>query len=166
MTWYAIRTAPQREFTVEAMLRVRGYDVFMPVETKRKRVGRGQGRRIKPVSYPMFIRYIFVKGPVPWLHLLATNHVTGVVGFDGAPAPIDDGAIAKVKAMSADVPHKASVNPHRALREGELAEIMAGPFAGQVVKISGLRGTKARIFLNLFGSKKEAEINLEDLEAA
>ncbi len=164
--WFAIRTAPQREFTVEAMLRVQGYDVFLPVEVKRRKTGRGSKRKTMDVRYPMFIRYIFVREPVPWLHLLAVNHVTGVVGIDGSPSPISDREIAKIKAMSASVPHRASVNPHRALRTGELAEITAGPFTGQVVKISGLHGNKARIFVNLFGSVKEADILLKNLEAA
>ena len=164
MTWYAIRTAPQRERAVEAMLRVQGYVVFLPVETKIKRVGLKRTRR--EVVYPMFVRYLFVRAPVPWLHLMAVNHVTGVVGFDGTPAPIEDHEIERIKNMSGNIPHRASVNPHRALRTGELAEITAGPFSGQVVKITGLHGNKARIFVNLFGGVKEAEILLADLEAA
>lgn len=166
MTWYAIRTAPQRERAVEAMLRVQGYVVFLPVETKVKRVGRGSRRSSRTVVYPMFVRYLFVRAPVPWLHLMAVNHVTGVVGFDGTPAPIEDHEIERIKNMSGNIPHRASVNPHRALRTGEVAEITAGPFAGQVVKIAGLHGNKAKIFVNLFGGVKEAEILLADLEAA
>ena len=39
MTWFAIRCAPQREIAVEAMLRRKGYDVFLPTEVKSRRVG-------------------------------------------------------------------------------------------------------------------------------
>jgi hypothetical protein len=40
MTWFAIRCAPQREIAVEAMLRRKGYDVFLPTEVKSKKVGK------------------------------------------------------------------------------------------------------------------------------
>ena len=163
MTWYAIRTAPQREIAVEAMLRRKGYDVFLPIEVKSKRMGK---KKYVAVTYPMFTRYMFVGGGFSWLHLMAERHVTGVVGFDGSPAPISDTEIAKLRNMSGDIPHRHSVNPHRALRTGELAEIQTGPFAGQVVKIEGLHGNKARIFMNLFGVRKLAEIELSKLEAA
>lgn len=47
-----------------------------------------------------------------------------------------------------------------------MAEIAVGPFAGQIVKISGLHGAKARVFLNMFGSEKNVEIEAADLVAA
>ena len=165
MTWFAIRCAPQREIAVEAMLRRKGYDVFLPTEVKSRRVGGRIGKR-KAVVYPMFSRYIFIGGSFSWLHLMAERHVTGVVGCDCVPSPIKDEAIEKLRNMSSAVPHIHSVNPHRALRLGELAEIQVGPFAGQIVKIEGLHGRKASIFINLVGTQKEATINLGDLAAA
>ena len=81
MTWFAIRCAPQREIAVEAMLRRKGYDVFLPTEVKSKKIGKSP-KKYKAVVYPMFTRYLFVAAPVPWLHLMAERHVTGVVGCD------------------------------------------------------------------------------------
>jgi transcription antitermination factor NusG len=115
----------------------------------------------------MFGRYLFVRAPIPWLHLMAQRHVSGVVGIDGVPSPIANAEIEKLRQMDGSaIPHRTSVNPHRALRTGDLAEIQAGPFSGQVVKVAGLYGAKAKIFVNLFGTVKEAEISVEDLEAA
>lgn len=165
MTWYAIRTAPQRELAVEAMLRRKGYTVHLPTETKTRRAGGFKGKR-KVVTYPKFTRYIFIKAPFSFLHLMAENHVSSVVGFDGSPAPITDEKFEAVLSMPSNVPHKHSVNPHRALRTGEMAEITSGPFQGQVVKVQGIYGAKARIFLSLFGNGKEVEILLDKLEAA
>lgn len=175
--WYAIRTSPQREFAlagrhdedgvwVPGLLERRGYTAFLPTEVKMKRISR-HAKRMTPVSYPLFTGYVFVRAPFSFLHLLAERHVQGVVGFDGQPAPIADAEIARLAAMSGNVvPHRKSVNPHVALRVGERAEITAGPFTGQVVAIAGLHGSKARIFVNLFGSRKEAEIATEHLTAA
>jgi transcription antitermination factor NusG len=184
LTWYAIRTNPQREFLLagrydengewcKGLLEKKGYaQVFCPTETKFRKTIK-KGRRVSiPVLYPMFTGYIFVGGTFSWLQLMAENYITGVVGFpdnhgNRRPAPISESEMAKLRAMSGGlVPHKRSVNPHRALRVGELAEISVGPFAGQVVKIEGLHGRKAKIFVNLFGMTKLAEISLADLEAA
>jgi len=166
LTWYAIYTAPQRELTLAAMLRRQGYAVCLPVETKMRRP-KPQARKRVIVTYPMFGRYLFVKAPIPWLHLMAQRHVSGVVGIDGVPSPIANAEIEKLRQMDGSaIPHRTSVNPHRALRTGDLAEIQTGPFSGQVVKVAGLYGAKARIFVNLFGTVKEAEISVEDLEAA
>lgn len=184
MTWYALRTNPQREFTLAGrpdadgvwlpgLLERKGYDqVFCPTETKfRKTMKRGRSMSI-PVLYPLFTGYIFIGGSFSWMHLLAEDYIRGVVGFpDGTGqrkyAPISDAEMSRLKAMSgALVPHRRSVNTHRALRVGEFAEIATGPFQGQIVKIEGLHGRKARVFLNLFATRKEVEIGIEDLEAA
>jgi transcription antitermination factor NusG len=148
------------------MLKRKGIDVFLPTETKTKKVSHTP-KKFKAVTYPMFTRYIFVGGKFSWLYLMSERHITGVVGFDGTPAPISKSDMERLRAMSgSNLPHRHSVNPHRALRSGELAEIQAGPFAGQIVKVEGITGSKAKIFLNLFGVRKEATISVEDLKAA
>lgn len=164
--WFAIRTAPQREAAVEAMLRIKGYTVFLPIEVKYRRAHRSHGKRVA-VSYPMFTRYIFVRAPFSWLHLLAERHITGVVGFDGSPAPIPESEIERVRSMSgAVVPHRHSVNPHRSIRCGEKAVISDGPFAGAVVTISALHGRKAEVFLSLFGGRRVVSVDPDNLRAA
>lgn len=168
--WFAIRTAPQREFALageHGILRKKGYEVFLPTETKKRKSIKKGRRFVYEVSYPMFTRYIFVREGFSWLELMAERHVSGVVGFEGQPAPIPDAEITRLKAMSgALIPHRRSVNPHKAVRKGEMAEITYGPYAGQVVKIEGLHGQKARVFLTLFGGAREVEIKLAQLEAA
>lgn len=165
--WFAIRVAPQREFAVEAMLRRQGIKVFLPTEVKFRKTIK-KGRRVSvPVTYPSFVRYLFVRKPFSWLHLMAERHITGVVGFEGVPAPIADAEIERLRSDSTStVPHRHSVNPHRALRTGEMAEICEGVFSGQIVKIEGLHGRKAKVFLNLFGGQKLVEIDIAGLEAA
>lgn len=182
--WYCIKTHPQREFTLAGrpdadgvwlpgVLEKKGYDqVFVPTETKFRKTIK-KGRRVSvPVLYPLFTGYIFVGGSFSWLHLMAEPYISGVVGFpdrygERQPAPISEAEMTKLKSMSgALVPHRRSVNPHRALRVGELAEIAVGPFSGQIVKVEGLHGRKAKIFMNMFGAQKLVDIDLSSLEAA
>jgi transcription antitermination factor NusG len=181
--WFAIRTTPQRELTLAGrhdedgvwlpgLLERRGYQVFCPTEVKFRKTIR-KGRRVSiPRLYPMFTGYIFIGGSFSWQHLLAENHIQGVVGFPDSfgnrrPAPISESEMEKLRAMSGGlVPHRRSVNTHRAFRVGEDAAIAYGPFAHQIVKIAGLHGSKARVFLNLFGGTREVEVDLEMMDVA
>lgn len=163
MTYFAIRTAPQRETAVEAALRVKGYDVVLPLEGIRRRAKRGSGPRTI-LWKPMFTRYCFIRGPVPWLHLMAERHVTGVVGFNGAPSPIADCEIDRLRAMSGFMRPDVSVNKQRAVKTGDMAKISSGPFTGHVVKVTGLSAKKARVFQRLFGSERSVELPVDMLE--
>jgi transcription antitermination factor NusG len=183
-SWYAVRVAPQKEFTLggrhdasgewfPGVLERKGYSqVFVPTETKFRKTLH-KGRRVSiPVLYPLFTSYIFVGGAFSWQHLLTENHVQGVVGFpdehgNRRPAPISESEMDKLRAMSGGlVPHRRSVNPHRAWRVGEKAEIAVGPYQGQITDIVGLHGRWAEIFVNLFGSRRLVTILSEHLEAA
>ena len=181
--WYAIRVHPQREMTLAGrydengdwlpgMLEKRGYQVFCPTEIKFRKTIR-KGRRVSvPRVYSMFVGYIFVGGKFSWLELMAENYITGVVGFPDEfgrrrPAPISESEMAKLREMSGGlIPHRRSVNTHRAFRVGESAAIAVGPFAHQIVTIAGLHGTKARVFLNLFNVTREVEVDLDMLDVA
>ena len=181
--WYAIRVHPQREMTLAGrydengdwlpgMLEKRGYQVFCPTEIKFRKTIR-KGRRVSvPRVYSMFVGYIFVGGKFSWLELMAENYITGVVGFPDEfgrrrPAPISESEMAKLREMSGGlIPHRRSVNTHRAFRVGESAAIAVGPFAHQIVQIAGLHGTKARVFLNLFNITREVEVDLDMLDVA
>lgn len=183
-SWYALRVDPQKEFMLggrydingewfDGVLQRKGYNqVFVPTETKFRKTLR-KGRRVSiPVVYPLFTSYIFIGGAFSWQHLLAENHIQGVVGFPGEagerkPAPISESEMEKLRAMSGGlVPHRRSVNTHRAFRVGESAAIAVGPFAHQIVQIAGLHGTKARVFLNLFNITREVEVDLDMLDVA
>lgn len=183
MTWYVLRTTPQKEFAlvgryiqrdeakeaewIAGILERKGYTVFLPTLTARRRIGRRAKRRRLDVTYPMFTGYIFVRGPVSWLHLLAENYVLAVVKRDGCPAVFPDSSIARLKAVSGRaVPNRKASNTRKSFVAGDMAEISSGPFAGQMVPISSIKGKNAKVLIDLFGGVKEAEILLEDLEAA
>jgi len=175
VTWFAVRTSPQREFAlagsfnsdgewINGILEKKGFEVFCPTEGHHRRTKRGKGPR-RLVMRPMFPRYIFARTPNPHLLRIADRHITGVVSYaDGTPAPIAEHEIAKLRAMSGRVVPDASIK--RKVRPGDMATIKSGPFIGQLVKVEGLHGRKARIFMNLFGTRKEVQISAEQLEVA
>lgn len=165
MTWHAIRVAPQRETAVAAALKVKGYTFFIPTEGISRRTKRGKGPRIT-IMVPMFPSYIFIKAPCPYYHVKAERHVLGFVEFDGAIGTISDSTMDRLIASSGQMRPDVSVNKQRALKTGDMAKISSGPFTGHVVKVMGLHGTKAKIFLNLFNTRKAVEIAADQLEVA
>lgn len=168
MTWFALKTEPQKEFAAVRILQRLGYTVFLPIEDKTRR-SRGRVRKRFVVTYPMMRSYVFCHfdGHPPWFRIARLNVIIGVVGFDGRPAAIPDLAIVKLMATSGQsIPHRRSVNTHKALKTGDMAEIISGQFFGQIVPVTGLRGQKAKIMLELFGTKREVDIPLSSLEAA
>lgn len=164
--WFAIRTAAQRERAVELVLSRKGYAVFLPLEFKTRYRGKSRGARKEHqiIALPLFPRYLFVGGEFNWPELMSERHVVGVVGFNGRPAPIRDEEMNRVREIASSLP---TLEPKkRSPRVGDLVKINGGAFAGHVVKIEGLHGRKARIFMNLFGSRKVVEIDAANLEAA
>lgn len=169
MIWYALKVAPMREFTAEAMLRRKGYDAFCPVEIKHRRPSRKTKRRVA-YAYPMFVRYIFVgskTGDLPWLQLLAERHISGVVRSDGMPAAIADEKLRHIRELSGKVvAYKLTKNPHKAFQVGEMAKVKVGPFKSFEGAIEEVRGRHAKLLLSLFGRPVWADIDMADLEAA
>lgn len=178
-TWYALRTAPQKEFAlagrdidgkwVPGLLERKGYKTYLPIETKTKRTRKSKRRQ---VSYPMLRGYVFVAfedHSIEIFNLLNERLVIDIVRdlSTGYPAQISQAQMDRLKAMSGTlVPHHRSVNTHKALRVGDMAEIVTGPYQGQLVKVVGLHGQKAKIFRNLFGSEMLVGIDIDQLEAA
>ena len=54
----------------------------------------------------------------------------------------------------------------KSIAVGETVAISSGPFAGHIVPVQSVNGTRARVLLALFGQPQEIEISLEALEAA
>lgn len=167
MNWFALRTAPQREFAVEQILKRYELSAFVPVETKWKRVG--AKKRRTPFSYPMLPRYLFVACDCPYEDILYRpwcRNVSGVVSFDGRPAIIRQDAIQRLAKMSGAAIPTSATSVHRSFAPGDRVEIVSGPYQGWLVPIESIRGDAAKVLLNMFGSERPIEIPLESLEAA
>lgn len=163
MTWYAIRTAPQRELTVHAMLSRKGYAVYLPVETRERRRAKG-GR--DEISVPMFSGYLFVRYPFSWPHLRAERHIIGIVSVtnDGIASPIDDAQIERLMHGAEAAIARVKASKPRALKTGDLAKVANGPLVGKTVQITNIKGKRARVLLAMFG--REVDVGIEALEAA
>lgn len=164
--WYCLRTAPQRELVLEALLRDYGLRTFCPVETKWRRIGMKQKRT--PYAFAMLPRYLFVSGDDPWAIIRAHRHrgVQGVVGVAGRPVAIPERAIERLARISgAPIPTR-STPIRRSFAVGDKVEILAGPLAAQIVEVARIKGRTAEVIISMLGGDRPAEIPLECLEAA
>lgn len=167
MTWFAFRTAPQKEFSAEALARTRlGVTAFTPREIKWRRSG-PQRVRTQHV-YPMFPRYLFASIPSAsgLRRVLELNPIQGVVGFGGVPASISNTAMENLMKLSGTVVPTRTAPVHRAFVPGDTVEISAGPFKGHVVPVLGIKGKHAKVLLELFGTPQVVRIEVEQIEAA
>lgn len=165
-SWYAIRTAPMKEFAVAEMLRRYDLRSFCPTETKWRRTAR---HKRMPVTYAMLPRYTFMAGADPWdvVRAFQARGVQGVVGFSGRPAIIPDAAIARLARMSgAAIP--TNVAPvHRGFTPGDKVRVSAGPLIGRLYELQTIKGRSGVILASMFGAEAmPVEIPLDALEAA
>jgi transcription antitermination factor NusG len=165
MTWFAIRTSPQREFAVEQILTNHGLKAFCPTEVKWKRVG----RRKKPHCYPLLARYIFAAGEdlIHAVRMLRDRGLAqGFVGIDGVPATIEESAILRLARMSGAPVPTNSAPVRRSFAVGDKVEIMVGPLQALVVEVASIKGRAAKVIVPMLGTERVVEIPVESLEAA
>mgnify|MGYP002620395391 CR=1 FL=1 len=166
MTWYALRTAPMKEFAVETILKDRDLLAFCPTEVRYRFVG----KKKVPHDYAMLARYLFASGDdllSAVLRLKDRGLVNGLVGINGMPAPIPDAAILRLARMSGgSIPTKAP-SVRKSFAAGDTVEVMDGCFKGALVPIESINGKTARVLMKMFNSEERpVDIPLESLEAA
>lgn len=166
--WYALRTAPMKEFAVDLILTNHGVQVFCPIEVKWKRVGPRKKRT--RFEYAMLPRYLFVRCSDPWSDVLRqpwARNIQGVVSLNGLPAPIPEAAIARLAKLSGSAIPTSSVPVHKSFNPGETVRVARGGFQGRLVKLESIKGKAGIILTEMFGQPDmQAEISLDDLEAA
>jgi len=134
MSWFALRVRSQREASVADYLNAKGYQLFFPRYSCRKR----WSDRIKQVELPLFPGYLFCRfDPYDRLPILKTPWLLQIVGFDQNPCPVDDAEINAIRTM---VVSGAAVEPCPFLTVGEKARIESGPLRGITGILTDIRG--------------------------
>jgi transcription antitermination factor NusG len=142
--WYACYTKGRHEKRVSRLLDDRGFEVFLPVVSRRRR----WHDREKVVEFPLFPSYVFARCHANDLgRVIATPGLVGVVRFDGRPVAVPDEEIANIKRLSAglgsDGP-EPQVGPM--LSTGQRVRITEGPLK-DVQGVVARRPTHKRLVL-------------------
>jgi len=123
-SWFAVQTRLRYEHFAAVHLRSKGYDLFLPVYSCRRR----WADRIKEVELPLFPGYLFCRFDLlNRLPILVTPGVIQVIGNGKNPIPVDDAEIAAIQAVvQSELPRQ----PWPFLQLGQKVRIACGPLSG------------------------------------
>jgi transcription antitermination factor NusG len=122
--WFAVHTSCRHEKQVAMQFAGRGIDYLLPLY---KEIHQWGDRRIA-VDLPLFPGYLFAR--VLWARRMDVLRVPGVariVGFNGAPMPLDD---AEIAGLQAGIASGIRLEPHPFLKSGCRVRIRSGVLRG------------------------------------
>ena len=152
VSWYAMRSKPNKEDFLAGQLQAHGVDVFFPV------------LRVTPVNprarklRPYFPNYLFVHVDLDVVNVSDLRWMpgaSGLVSFDGEPASVPDLLIAALKKQIDH--HNAFIrDQEKNFQSGDVVLIQDGPFAGyEAVFDTHISGQdRVRVLLSLLQSRQ------------
>ena len=159
--WYALYTRARHEKKVDRLLRLRDFEVFLPLVPRQRQ----WHDRKKVVDWPLFPGYVFARfGLAATAQVLGTPGVATVVRQDGAPAPIPDAEIENIRRLAALVPEIESLpEPTPMVRRGQFVHITRGAFKGvHGVVVQHRGGGKVLIQIGLEVIAQGIKIEIEE----
>ena len=152
LSWYAMRSKPNKEEFLARQLQAHGVDVFFPV------------LRVKPVNprsrknRPYFPNYLFVHVDLDMINVSELQWMPGasnLVSFDGEPASVPDLLIDAIK-RQVNQHNEVLQGQTKNFQTGDIVVIQDGPFAGyDAVFDANISGEdRVRVLLNLLQGRK------------
>jgi len=122
--WYALRIRSRQEKWIASALYSKGYEVFLPLYSTRRR----WSDRMKQLELPLFPGYLFCRFDVQKrLPILTTPGIIQVVGIGKTIIPVDPAEMAAIQSI---VVSRLSAQPWPFLQVGQRVRIEAGPLLG------------------------------------
>jgi len=153
--WHLIYTKPRQEALAHINLQNQHFESFLPLVTIEK-IYRGKKVLNKE---PMFPRYLFVRlkgdGQQNWSPIRSTRGVSHLVTFGGRLAMLDDEVMANLIERLDEGPVL------EAFSEGDIVEIVDGPFGGLKAVFKTFSGeSRAALLLEFMAKKVDAKFEL------
>lgn len=152
LSWYTMRSKPNKEDFLSGQLRAHGLEVYFPV------------LRVKPVNprsrkiRPYFPNYLFLRVDLDKINVSDLQWMPGasnLISFDGKPASVPDLLIDTLKEQ-VDHHNEVLSKQTKNFEAGDAVVIQDGPFAGYEavfdVNISG--EDRVRVLLNLLQGRQ------------
>lgn len=153
--WFALQTRPKNERKVEHLLRQKDYDCFTPTYRSRRK----WSDRTVELDLPLFPGYVFCRfGPLALGKAIATQGVTKVVGFGGAPAEVDSNEVEALRLLSQS---KFTREPWKYLPSGTLVLIETGPLSG-VRGVIGVDSNQRRLVISITLLQRSVAVQLAE----
>lgn len=181
--WYGVTTRPGVEFAVEAMLENSGLVALVPMQRVFRKVNRYTKRKVS-VPFPIMARYVIIgfretelvwSGDTrafepPWRQRVLDLPIrVQPVGIEAQqPWRMDGRKVAEFlkrngQITAADI--ERYMRTHKEFAEGDMVDIVEGPFSGYSGRVHLISGAEAKVLLPLFGSAgQDVPIPLANLE--
>jgi transcription elongation factor/antiterminator RfaH len=155
--WYLLYTNPRAEKKVDAELRLKGYETFLPLQ----RTLKVWSDRKKWVEEPLFKSYLFVYTELEknYYPILNTHGVVSFIKFQNKIAEVDKRELELVKLMLGNITEMegfASEMP----QTGDDIEIIAGPLIGTKGKLIQHQGNK-NVLVNLETMQQNLALHIQ-----
>jgi transcription antitermination factor NusG len=160
--WFAVHCTPFKEWLAATALGDQlGLNVYLPQIKQRVR---GRTRYL-----PLFPRYLFVQSDIDCLAVNRINAIAGIVrlvSFDGAPQSIPHGVIEHIRRQINLINAEGGMPQHN-FRPGSVVRLKSGPLQGlDAIFIGPMSPSeRVRILIEFLGSQREAEVDVDLLEA-
>ncbi len=157
LAWYVIHAQSRKENEVEAALRRRGLEIFLPQVTVPSR------RRDRKVSLrvPLFPGYLFISARLDTIifhKIIKAHHVFRLLG-NGRPSPIPEAEVDAIKTIvSGDRPYY----PWTFLEKGKRVRVIDGPLTGVEGIILEKREQKRRLVVSVELFQRSVAVELAD----
>lgn len=164
MIWYALRTAPQREFkAADAIMRMGGKTIT-PYEIQYKRTqGKGGKPIVKETKTPLITGYVFAGFDyAPWRKIKEDDKIIGIVTIDGVPARLTSSDLSCLNTMHKNAFRLSRHN--KSFQPGDKIRIMEGPFLGQDSILRKIMSDKVVVDVMAFGSAVKATVPVKSIE--
>ena len=158
VSWYVMKSKPNKESFLARQLESNGVKTFFPhllVTPVNPR-----SRKIRPY----FPNYLFIHVDLDEVNASTLRWMpgaSGLVSFDGEPAPVSDALIAAVQKQM-DILNASTRNQTTGLKTGDSVIVQDGPFAGYEaifdVHLSG--NERVRVLLNMI-QRRQIPLELE-----
>ena len=170
--WYVIHTYSGYENKVRTNLerKVQSlgmeneiFNVIIPMEKEVEKKD-GKSRVVERKVFPGYVLVEMIVNDRSWYAVRNTPGVTGFVGSGTKPIPLTDTEVRQIM-------HSMGMEeerPHIDFQLQQTVRLKAGPFAGQLAKISDIneeRG-KLKVLVDIFGRETPAEVDFTQVEEA
>lgn len=156
--WHCVMVLPQCEAKARAYFRARDVFAFYPSWGQKRwdRFRREHTEHERP-HIPGHLYVQFRQQP-QWHILKARRIIRGIMTQQGRPVAIHPDVIRHLQGLTVEAERLAAARAEMMrVREGDMAEIIAGPLAGMAVEVGQITGNEA--WLNLpFGGRVKASI--------
>lgn len=152
--WYALYTRPRHEKKAFDILIEKGEEAYLPL-LKQKRQWKN---RKKEVELPLFNSYLFCYFDYKdRFDILQTHGIIKIINFKGIPAVVPEWQIEALKTMLAN---PESLRMENYFRQGDLVEVMSGPFMGLKGTVATIKG-ESRLIVTIDGIMQTLSVEMD-----